>query len=52
MRTALEIEDQIGEAQDKIAEGGSNWPGMTYEEGVAAALLWVTEDRDEKPMED
>jgi len=47
-RSQDEIEDQIAEAQS----GNNRWPGMSFEEGVAAALLWITGDRDEAPMED
>ena len=48
MRTDDEIQDQIAKAQDNNGQ----FPGMTYEEGVAAALLWVTGDHEDAPMED
>ena len=49
-RTRKEIEDQIAEAIDAMDEGG-RWPGMTYEEGVSAALQWVTGETDDAPMD-
>lgn len=36
------------EAED---EGRSHYPGMTYEQGVAAAIRWLREGWD-SPMED
>lgn len=43
-----EIEQQEGEAGARVAAGRSDYPGMTYEEGVSAALRWVL-GRDEDP---
>lgn len=52
-RTANEIADQEGEAAAQEAENApSQWPGMTYEQGVSAALRWVLGDTDDKPMDD
>jgi len=34
-----------------VAEGGSRWPALSYEEGVQAALAWVLGDTDELPIE-
>jgi hypothetical protein len=48
-RTKAEIEDVIGEAIDAEMEG-SKFPGMTYEQGVQAALQWVTGQSDDNPM--
>jgi hypothetical protein len=45
----IEIDEQIREASDSI-DDGSNFPGMTYEEGVIAALDWVLGNREESPM--
>ncbi|HEY5785231.1 MAG TPA: hypothetical protein VIT65_10680 [Microlunatus sp.] len=50
-RTSTEIDDQSAKAGDSISEGMSRWPGMTYEEGVDAALRWVTGDSDDAPMD-
>lgn len=46
-----EIQDQIDEALD-AQSGGSRWPGMSYEQGVEAALRWAVGEDDQKPMED
>jgi hypothetical protein len=50
-RTDQEIEDCLSAANDANAEGG-NWPGMTYEQGVEATLMWVTGQADDNPMEE
>lgn len=50
MRTEREIEKLIDRAA-KAAEVGSKFPGMSYEEGVIAALEWALGD-DIDPMED
>jgi hypothetical protein len=42
VNTAYEIKDTIG----------TRWRGMTYEDGVIAALEWVRGDRDEDPFEE
>jgi len=52
MRSEDEINLQMDKAQESISEGGSKWPGMTYEQGVRAALDWVTEGDDVPPMEE
>lgn len=46
VRTPQEIREQIEQAF------GDKYGGMTYENGVEAALMWVLGDRDDKPMED
>lgn len=47
--------DRIAEVRDEAMllaiEGKSKWPGMSYEQGVEAALDWVLGERDESPME-
>lgn len=44
-----EIEDTMIAAETAT---GSKWPGMSYENGVAAALRWVTGNDDTNPLED
>lgn len=45
-RTPQEVED----LRDKIDEfSSSNYPGMTYEQGIAEALDWVLGNSDEPP---
>lgn len=48
--THIEIENELQEARDH--EFSSAFPGMTYEQGVIAALEWVLGENDTKPMED
>jgi hypothetical protein len=52
MRDRKEIEEQIGKTIPSIEKGGSDVPGMTYEEGVDNALRWVLGDSDDEPMEE
>ena len=42
MRAQSEIDAQMNKASDAIEKGTTNWPGMTYEDGVSAALSWVS----------
>ena len=51
MRTMAQITEQIDKTIPSMNDG-SQWPGMTYEEGVRAALEWVTGVSEELPMED
>jgi hypothetical protein len=48
-RTDQEIESLIGDCADAEAEG-SRFPGMTYEQGIDAALRWVFGEQDEHPL--
>ena len=50
--TDSQIEDARNDALDYTMENRTKFPGMTYEEGIEAALAWVMGDRDEHPMED
>lgn len=51
MRSPDEVDEQLNAAADGM-DNGSKWPGMSYEQGVDAALRWVTGITDDKPMED
>lgn len=48
-RTEKEIYDQIDKANENI-ESGDGFHGMSYEDGVKAALEWVL-GMDDAPME-
>lgn len=50
-RTDAEIDDQMNLALES-QDNGTRWPGMSYEDGVDAALRWVTGQSEDKPMED
>ena len=46
MRTSDEIWEQIDKSNPY---GASRWAGMTYEQGVDAALRWVLEEDEAEP---
>ena len=46
-----EIDELWQMAEDQISEGGSKYPGMTYEEGIDAVLRWIFDDGDH-PLKD
>jgi hypothetical protein len=53
MRDSDEVREQVDQALERVySSDGSKFPGMTYEEGVAAALLWALGETDEVPMAD
>ena len=47
-KTRNEIDEVIGNCLDQMEQGSSKYPGMSYEEGVEAALRWVTGDSDDE----
>lgn len=55
MITSNVTEQEINEVLDACVEqeeiGESRWPGMTYEQGVKAAIEWL-QGYGENPMED
>ena len=48
-RTDEEVNDLLNEVKDRINEGGSRFPGQTYEEGIREALMWVFGEYDDHP---
>lgn len=46
--TTLEIQEQAEMADNSV----QNLSGMTYQEGVAAALRWVLGEFEDPPMEE
>jgi hypothetical protein len=50
VKTRKEVDVQIDKANEFI-ENGTGCHGMSYEEGVKAALEWVMGDVDEEPIE-
>lgn len=52
MRTEEEIDEVLNQAQEHTAHNVNKWPGMTYAQGVAEALMWVKGDSDDNPMAD
>lgn len=51
-RSQSQIDEVVNDAYENIDAGGSRWPGMSYEQGVAAALEWVTGASEEPPFEE
>lgn len=44
-----EINEVLNRVQEKNAEGGTRYRGMTFEQGVEAGIQWVRGDTDENP---
>jgi hypothetical protein len=51
-RSQEEIDSQLNMTTEAVDAGSTNWPGMSYEQGVENALRWVTGESDDPPMED
>lgn len=51
MKTSREIDKQLAKAQAWTSMGNTDVSGMTYEEGVEAALRWVLGEEDSEPIE-
>jgi hypothetical protein len=51
MRNDKEIYAEIDKANNNI-ENGEGFYGMSYEDGVKAALEWISGITDVKPMDD
>ncbi len=50
-RTDEVIDDVLNKAAQAVDDGGSSWPGMSYEQGVQAAIDWLV-GHAENPMVD
>lgn len=51
-RTDEEIDAVLNKASEQEDKGTSRWPGMSYEQGLRAAIDWLTGASDDNPMED
>jgi predicted secreted Zn-dependent protease len=51
VRKEEEVDDLLNKCSDQINDGGSKYPGMTYEQGIEAAIRWLTDDQWENPLE-
>ena len=49
-RSDDDINHQLNTAAAWEEAGGSSVPGMSYEQGVAAAVKWLTGDTEEWPI--
>lgn len=45
-RTRQQIEEVHARVIDKIGEGSSNYPGMSYEEGIDDFVRWLVGNSD------
>ena len=50
-KTEKQIEDQLYKAKNWTSQGATDVSGMTYEDGVEAALNWVLGQQPEEPIE-
>ena len=50
VRNKSEIDELIGQCVEQDTEGGSRYPGMTYEEGVQYAIRWLTDLAEPHPI--
>lgn len=51
-RTDEEIDKLLNEVEEASDSGERRFPGMSYEEGVAAGIKWLLGDTDGHPYED
>ena len=51
-RSEDEINDVLNKCDDREDSGGSGWLGMSYEQGVAYAIRWITGQTEDNPMDD
>lgn len=50
-RTESAINDLMNKAMRSFDEG-STYPGMSYEQGIVDAILWLTGQSNDNPLED
>lgn len=51
MRIKEEIDNLLNKATEAVDAGKSKYNGMSYEEGIIAALDWVFGNTDDHPLE-
>lgn len=49
-RNEKEISELESACAEQEAEGGSKFPGMSYEQGIRAAIRWLTDKDEENPL--
>lgn len=52
VRSSEEIDKVMAKALKSEETGQSVYPGMTYEQGVVAAIDWLTQEGQEVPFDD
>lgn len=48
-RTREEVDELLNQVSERQNEGGSRFPGQTFEEGVEAGIRWVLGEVDDYP---
>ena len=51
-RSDAEINQVLNDCMEREMEGRTQWPAMTYEQGVAAALRWLIGESEDHPTQD
>lgn len=51
-RSDKEIDRVMNAATEQEDKGETKWAGMSYEQGVNAALSWILGENDDDPMLD
>jgi len=51
IRSSDEIDELMNQCANAEDEGGSKFFGMTYEQGIQAAIDWLTEEDQPEPLE-
>lgn len=50
-RTQKEIDDLLNRCVDSENEGSSEYPGMTYEQGIRAGIEWLLGETNDYPFD-
>lgn len=50
VRSEQEVWDLLNQCADAENTGISNYPGMSYEQGIKAAIEWITGDVKDHPI--
>lgn len=52
VRSEQEIWDLLNQCSQSENEGASKYPGMSYEQGIKAAIEWITGNIQDHPLND
>jgi len=52
IRSPKVIDELLNMCSEQENEGGSKFPGMSYEQGIQVAINWLTEKNEPHPLED
>ena len=47
-----EINALLGKCIEQASEGGSKYPGMSFEEGIQQGIEWVLGESEQHPLDD